>query len=160
MCQLSFELLVAANKKGPCRVGQGPRGLLEGSERQAHRASESTAAEFVSGNVSKQRVRVDVKFRVWRRRMIQHVCCIHSDLQALGFGQLERLAHARIEVPDTGARDGSHAIGASCPGPGILEKNLTRGCARESVVRAQLIERARAPQVSSKIPSHPVGNIR
>ena len=79
-----------------------------------------------------RRQRAELRFR-----MVQHVLRIHTNLQALGFRDLDRFTQTRIEAPSAWCFNRALSESASCSGQRILEKNLAGLRVRYSAERTE-----------------------
>src|SRR5262245_41794066 len=68
--------------------------------------------------------RVDIQVRNGRIRMVQHILGVHTNLETLRLGNLERLAEARIEAPPARSFDNTLAESSARSRQRVLQKHL------------------------------------
>lgn len=110
-------------------------------EREAKRALETpgTGLSSIAGDQSEVRART-VEIHRARLRMIQHIGCVDSDLKALGFRELKRLAQIRIKRPNPSLLDERLSERSTLSRSWCLENDLARRPVR--ITKGGGVERA------------------
>ena len=130
MEEADWPLLLESQKKSPLPEGEPARGCYWISrylEREAKRALETpgTGLSSIAGDQSEVRART-VEIHRARLRMIQHIGCVDSDLKALGFRELKRLAQIRIKRPNPSLLDERLSERSTLSRSWCLENDLAR----------------------------------
>jgi len=75
--------------------------MVTSLEAQTNLSSKFAVLRPFVGDVSERVGAVDTEIRRARQRMVEDIRCIETNLQASGFGELDRLAHRCVEAPSS-----------------------------------------------------------
>src|SRR5437867_3201365 len=74
-----------------------------------------------------ERIRVHVQIGIARRRMVEHIACIHTQRQSFRLCKLDRLQDIRVEAPHSGSYEGIQSERSELSRRSILQDNFSVG---------------------------------